>query len=60
MMPPHLAMMQAPGGPAKPLFPSAVPSSSPGSAAVVGADFKPITTGKTFFPCRFVFFNCFC
>lgn len=46
MMPPHMAaMMQGQGGPAKPLFPSAVPCSSPG-APVVGADFKPITSGK--------------
>lgn len=44
MMPPHIAMMQGQGGPAKPLFPSAVPVSSPG-AQVVGADFKPITSG---------------
>lgn len=48
MMPPH--MMGAPpgqAGPPKPLFPSAVPTSasaSPG-APVVGADFKPISTG---------------
>lgn len=47
MLPPQLAMMQPPGGPAKPLFPSAVPSSSPGGSAIVGADFKPITTGYT-------------
>ncbi|XP_017776432.1 PREDICTED: BUB3-interacting and GLEBS motif-containing protein ZNF207 isoform X2 [Nicrophorus vespilloides] len=46
MMPPHMAMMQQQGGPPKPLFPSAVPSSSP-SSAVVGADFKPITSGAT-------------
>ncbi|KAF2901338.1 hypothetical protein ILUMI_04844 [Ignelater luminosus] len=45
MMPPHLAMMQAQASPAKPLFPSAVPVSSPG-APVVGADFKPITSGS--------------
>lgn len=45
MMPPHLAMMQAQANPAKPLFPSAVPVSSPG-APVVGADFKPITAGS--------------
>lgn len=45
MLPPQLAMMQPPGGPAKPLFPSAIPSSSPGGSAIVGADFKPITTG---------------
>lgn len=44
MMPPHMAMMQGQGGPAKPLFPSAIPCSSPG-ATVVGADFKPITSG---------------
>lgn len=49
MLPPHLTMMQAPGGPAKPLFPSAVPSSSPGGSAIVGADFKPITTGILLF-----------
>lgn len=48
MMPPH--MMGAPpgqSGPPKPLFPSAVPTStasSPGNP-VVGADFKPITSG---------------
>lgn len=45
MMPPH---MMPPGqGPPKPLFPSAVPTSaasSPG-APIVGADFKPITSG---------------
>ncbi|XP_060523285.1 BUB3-interacting and GLEBS motif-containing protein ZNF207 [Cylas formicarius] len=46
MMPPHLAMMQGQAGPPKPLFPSAVPSSSPG-AAVVGADFKPISAAAT-------------
>lgn len=46
MMPPHM-MMQNQGGPAKPLFPSAVPASSPG-ATIVGADFKPITSGKYF------------
>lgn len=43
MMPPHM-MMQSQGGPAKPLFPSAIPTSSPG-APVVGADFKPISSG---------------
>lgn len=42
MLPPHMAMMS--GGPPKPLFPSAVPTSSPG-APVVGADFKPINSG---------------
>lgn len=50
MMPPHMqAMMQGQGGPAKPLFPSAIPTSSPGgpSAPVVGADFKPISSGKS-------------
>ncbi|KAF5293566.1 hypothetical protein FQA39_LY03051 [Lamprigera yunnana] len=46
MMPPHLAMMQAQASPAKPLFPSAVPVSSPG-ASIVGADFKPISAGAT-------------
>lgn len=46
MLPPHLAMMQAQASPAKPLFPSAVPVSSPG-APVVGADFKPISAGAT-------------
>lgn len=46
MMPPHLAMMQAQTSPVKPLFPSAVPVSSPG-APVVGADFKPISAGAT-------------
>lgn len=46
MMPPHhMAMMQGQGGPAKPLFPSALPTSSPG-ASIVGADFKPISSGK--------------
>ncbi|CAG9767292.1 unnamed protein product [Ceutorhynchus assimilis] len=45
MMPPHM-MMQGQPGPPKPLFPSAVPSSSPG-AAIVGADFKPISSGAT-------------
>ncbi|KAL3272601.1 hypothetical protein HHI36_014071 [Cryptolaemus montrouzieri] len=45
MMPPHM-MMQGQPGPAKPLFPSAVPTSSPGGA-VVGADFKPISQGAT-------------
>ncbi|KAL1489149.1 hypothetical protein ABEB36_014090 [Hypothenemus hampei] len=45
MLPPHM-MMQSQPGPPKPLFPSAVPSSSPG-AAVVGADFKPISSGAT-------------
>ena len=45
MMPPHMAMMQGQGGPAKPLFPSAIPCSSPG-ASIVGADFKPISSGK--------------
>jgi hypothetical protein len=44
MMPPHMAMMQGQGGPAKPLFPSAIPTSSPG-ASIVGADFKPISSG---------------
>lgn len=49
MMPPH--MMGAPPGqgvPPKPLFPSAVPTSaasSPGTP-IVGADFKPITSGN--------------
>lgn len=45
MMPPH---MMPPGqGPPKPLFPSAVPTSSASSpgAPIVGADFKPITSG---------------
>lgn len=47
MMPPHMqAMMQA-QGPPKPLFPSAIPTSSPG-APVVGADFKPIATGTPY------------
>lgn len=46
MMPPHhMAMMQGQGGPAKPLFPSAIPTSSPG-ASIVGADFKPISSGE--------------
>lgn len=44
MMAQHM-MMQGQPGPPKPLFPSAVPSSSPG-AAVVGADFKPISSGN--------------
>lgn len=53
MGPPH--MMGGPpgqGGPPKPLFPSAVPtsaSSSPG-APVVGADFKPISSGSSQMP----------
>ncbi|XP_044758176.1 BUB3-interacting and GLEBS motif-containing protein ZNF207 isoform X1 [Coccinella septempunctata] len=47
MMPPHHMMMQGQPGPAKPLFPSAVPTSSPGGA-VVGADFKPITQASSF------------
>lgn len=46
MMPPHMAMMQGQPGPAKPLFPSAIPTSSPG-AAIVGADFKPISSGNS-------------
>ncbi|KAK9752180.1 hypothetical protein QE152_g4387 [Popillia japonica] len=46
MMPPPMAMMQPQSGAAKPLFPSAVPTSSPG-APVVGADFKPISSGAT-------------
>jgi hypothetical protein len=46
MMPPHMAMMQGQGGPAKPLFPSAIPTSSPG-ASIVGADFKPISSAAT-------------
>ncbi|GJQ80937.1 hypothetical protein Trydic_g4754 [Trypoxylus dichotomus] len=46
MIPPPMAMMQSQGGAAKPLFPSAVPTSSPG-APVVGADFKPISSGAT-------------
>lgn len=45
MVPPHM-MMAGQGGPAKPLFPSAIPCSSPG-APIVGADFKPITSGAT-------------
>lgn len=49
MLPPQLAMMQAASGQAKPLFPSAIPSSSPGGSAIVGADFKPITTGVYYF-----------
>lgn len=47
MMPPHM-MGGPPGqGPPKPLFPSAVPTSSASSPGtpVVGADFKPITSG---------------
>lgn len=47
MMPPHM-MGGPPGqGPPKPLFPSAVPTSSASSPGtpVVGADFKPITAG---------------
>lgn len=46
MLPPHLAMMQAQASQAKPLFPSAIPVSSPG-ASIVGADFKPISAGAT-------------
>lgn len=45
MLPPHM-MMAGQAGPPKPLFPSAIPTSSPG-AAVVGADFKPISSGAT-------------
>ncbi|XP_066258492.1 BUB3-interacting and GLEBS motif-containing protein ZNF207 isoform X1 [Euwallacea similis] len=45
MLPPHMMMAGQPGPP-KPLFPSAIPTSSPG-AAVVGADFKPISSGAT-------------
>lgn len=40
----HHMMIQGQPGPPKPLFPSAIPTSSPG-AAVVGADFKPISSG---------------
>ncbi|KAJ8980981.1 hypothetical protein NQ317_013435 [Molorchus minor] len=50
MMPPGMqGMMHGQGGPAKPLFPSAIPTSSPGgpSAPVVGADFKPISSAAT-------------
>ncbi|CAG9817908.1 unnamed protein product [Phaedon cochleariae] len=50
MMPPHMqAMMQGQGGPPKPLFPSAIPTSSPGGpgAPIVGADFKPISSAAT-------------
>lgn len=47
MMPPHMAAMmqagQGGGPPAKPLFPSAIPTSS-AVAPVVGADFKPISS----------------
>lgn len=43
--PPHM-MMQSQAGPPKPLFPSVIPTSSPG-APVVGADFKPISSGAT-------------
>ncbi|XP_018319335.1 BUB3-interacting and GLEBS motif-containing protein ZNF207 isoform X2 [Agrilus planipennis] len=39
LIPPHMM-----ASPAKPLFPSAIPSSSPGGAPVVGADFKPISS----------------
>lgn len=46
MMPPHMAMMQGQAAPAKPLFPSAVPTSSAGGA-IVGADFKPISSVAT-------------
>lgn len=55
MMPPHMAMMQGQGGPAKPLFPSAVPASSPG-ATIVGADFKPITSGKATFQTIYIIY----
>lgn len=44
-MPPHMQAMMQGQGPPKPLFPSAIPTSSPGGAPVVGADFKPITSG---------------
>ncbi|XP_072382789.1 BUB3-interacting and GLEBS motif-containing protein ZNF207 [Diabrotica undecimpunctata] len=50
MMPPHMQqMMQGQGGPPKPLFPSAIPTSSPGAPGtpVVGADFKPISSAAT-------------
>ena len=53
MMPPHMAMMQAQGNPTKPLFPSAVPTSSPG-ATIVGADFKPISSGSDTFKVHFL------
>lgn len=46
MMPPHMQAMMQGQGPPKPLFPSAIPTSSPGGAPVVGADFKPIASGK--------------
>nr|CAH7712505.1 unnamed protein product [Callosobruchus chinensis] len=47
MMPPHMQqMMPGQSGPPKPLFPSAVPTSSPNGPTppVVGADFKPISS----------------
>ncbi|CAH0564510.1 unnamed protein product [Brassicogethes aeneus] len=44
--PPHMMHMQGQAGPPKPLFPSAIPTSSPG-APIVGADFKPISSGAT-------------
>ncbi|XP_057670739.1 BUB3-interacting and GLEBS motif-containing protein ZNF207 isoform X2 [Diorhabda carinulata] len=42
-------MMQNQAGPPKPLFPSAIPTSSPGGPGtpVVGADFKPISSAAT-------------
>lgn len=48
MMPPHMQAMLSGQGPPKPLFPSAIPTSSPGGPGgpIVGADFKPITSGK--------------
>ncbi|XP_023023234.1 bub3 interacting GLEBS and Zinc finger domain protein [Leptinotarsa decemlineata] len=50
MMAGHMqAMLHGQGGPHKPLFPSAIPSTSPGGRGtpVVGADFKPITSAAT-------------
>lgn len=55
MMPHHIAMMQAQGGPPKPLFPSAIPTSSPG-ASIVGADFKPISSGTVLLWCKMVLY----
>lgn len=48
MMPAHMQqMMQQQAGPPKPLFPSAIPTSSSGGP-IVGTDFKPISSGLIF------------
>ncbi|CAH1100615.1 unnamed protein product [Psylliodes chrysocephalus] len=47
MMPAHMQqMMQQQAGPPKPLFPSAIPTSSSGGP-IVGTDFKPISSAAT-------------